>query len=266
MQAELARLQAAKTKAPNVSGLRKLGMRTAKEIEKTARDRAKQRLELVQQGTNIPFSAQMASDLLAAIGTAAVREEGNVGAAFAEKVDKRKAKQKEIDKLTTQQKIANLEAQFKAEDQIVGLPSKVKEKLAELQSRKLKQRTMLAKLKKLEREAMGGTPRKSVFNFLGEDAVEQSRDTLDKTLPSMKFSNNEAVDNAVKEDISNLSNDAKEALIQAARQEIYLDDQLNDFTVALARAYKKLGKGFFTKGDNLSNKPGTIFSRTLGID
>ena len=29
---------------------------------------------------------------------------------------------------------------------------------------------------------------------------------------------------------------------------------------------KKLGKGFFTKGDNLSNKPGTIFSRTLGID
>ena len=265
MEAELARLQAAKTKAPNVSGLRNLGMRTAEEIEKTARDRAKQRLELVQQGTNIPFGAQMASDLLAAIGTAAVREEGNVGAAFAEKVDKRKAKQKEIDKLTTQQKIANLEAQFKAEDQIVGLPSKVKEKLAELRRRKIKDKTLFAKLKKLEREAMGGTPRKSVFKFLGKDALNQSRKTLDETLPSMKFSANEVVDKTVKEDISTLDDDAKKVLLQAAQQELYLDDQLNDFTVALARAYKKLGKDFFINKDNI-NRPGTVFSRTLGID
>ena len=204
------------------------------------------------------------SDLLLAIGDAAVREEGNVAGAFAERTKETTKRQKETDKLSTQQKIANLEAEFKAQDQITGLPSKTKEKIAELRTRRLKDKERLARLKKLEREAMGGTPRKSVFKFLGEDAVKQSRETLDKTLSSMKFSDNEVVDKTVKEDISLLNDDAKEALIQAAQQEIYLDDQLNDFTVALARAYKKLGKGFFTKEDNI-NRPGTRIGRALGL-
>ena len=245
---------------------RALGLQTPEEIEQTQKERAAKRLELAQQGTNVPFGRGAISDLLLAIGDAAVREEGNVAGAFAERTKERTKKQKEADKLSTQQKIANLEAEFKAEDQIRGLPSKTKEKIAELRTRKLKDRKRLAELKKIEKEAMGGTPRKAVFSFLGEDAVKQSRETLDKTLPNMKFSTNEAVDKTVKEDISLLSDDAKEALIQAARQEIYLDDQLNDFTVALARAYKKLGKDFFRKGDNLANKPGTGFSRLLGID
>jgi hypothetical protein len=64
--------------------------------------------------------------------------------------------------------------------QITGLPSKTKEKIAELRTRRLKDKERLARLKKLEREAMGGTPRKSVFKFLGEKAVEESRKTLDK--------------------------------------------------------------------------------------
>ena len=244
---------------------RALGLQTPEEIEQTQKERAAKRLELVQQGANVPFGRRAVSDLLLAIGDAAVREEGNVAGAFAERTKETTKRQKEADKLATQQKIANLEAEFKAQDQITGLPSKTKEKIAELRTRRLKDKERLARLKKLEREAMGGTPRKSVFKFLGEDAVKQSRETLDKTLSSMKFSDNEVVDKTVKEDISLLNDDAKEALIQAAQQEIYLDDQLNDFTVALARAYKKLGKGFFTKEDNI-NKPGTIFSRTLGID
>ena len=243
---------------------RALGLQTPEEIEQTQKERAAKRLELAQQGTSVPFARGAISDLLLAIGDAAVREEGNVAGAFAERTKERTKRQKEADKLSTQQKIANLEAEFKAQDQITGLPSKTKEKIAELRTRRLKDRKRLAELKKIEKEAMGGTPRKSVFKFLGEKAVEESRETLDKVLPSMKFSNDKAVDKTVKEDIANLSSDAKEALIQAAQQEIYLDDQLNDFTVALARAYKKLGKGFFTKEDNI-DRPGTSIGRSLGL-
>ena len=246
---------------------RALGLQTPEEIEQTQKERAAKRLELAQQGTNVPFARGAVSDLLLAIGDAAVREEGNVAGAFAERTKDRTKKQKEADKLATQQKIANLEAKFEAEDRITGLPSKVKEKIAEFKKRKLEQKTMLAKLKKLEKEAGGtGTPRKSVFKFLGEDAAKETRETLDKVLPSMTFSADKAVDNTIKDDISNLSDDAKEVLIQAAQQEIYLDDKLNNFTVALAKAYKKLGKDFFRKGDNLANKPGTRFSRFIGID
>ena len=161
-----------------------------------------------------------------------------------------------------EKEIANVE--LKLAEAVAGLPAAKKAKAAKILASDLTNKQKWLKIKQLEKELRIGKPRTSVFKLLGEDALTQYRETLDKTLPSMKFSNNEAVDKTIKEDISNLSDDAKEVLIQAAQQEMYLDDKLNDFTVALAKAYKKLGKDFFTKEDNI-NRPGTSLGRALGL-
>ena len=80
----------------------KFGVRSPEDIKRIAQERAQRRLDAVSQD-DIPFAAQAASDFLAALGRAAVREEGNVGAAFAEETEKTKKKQAETRKLTKKQ-------------------------------------------------------------------------------------------------------------------------------------------------------------------
>tara|TARA_R100000988_G_scaffold28668_2_gene14713 strand:- start:3680 stop:4474 length:795 start_codon:yes stop_codon:yes gene_type:complete len=129
----------------------KFGVRSPEDIKRIAEDRAKRRLAAVSKD-DIPFSAQAASDFLAALGRAAVREEGNVGAAFVEETEKTKKKQAETRKLTKKQELANLEAEFKADDKAFAVPATLAKKKNEILQSNLSTREKILNLKKLKEE------------------------------------------------------------------------------------------------------------------
>ena len=241
---------------------RALGLQTPEEIEQTQKERAAKRLELAQQGTSVPFARGAISDLLLAIGDAAVREEGNVAGAFAERTKERTKSQKEADKLSTQQKIANLEAEFKAEDQVRGLPSKVKEKLAALEDRRIKRQTRLAELEKIKKEIKGGLPRTAMYKPLTDEEEDTQRELLESRVPVIRLGTDRETA-AFRDTIPRLSDDAKNLIVQQARQEMANDKNLNNFDDAVIRAIKTLGPKFIK--DNITDKGelGTVFSRTV---
>ena len=241
---------------------RALGLQTPEEIEQTQKERAAKRLELAQQGTSVPFARGAISDLLLAIGDAAVREEGNVAGAFAERTKERTKSQKEADKLSTQQKIANLEAEFKAEDQVRGLPSKVKEKLAALEDRRIKRQTRLAELEKIKKEIKGGSPRTAMYKPLTDEEEDTQRELLESRVPVIRLGTDRETA-AFRDTIPRLSDEAKNLIVQQARQEMANDKNLNNFDDAVIRAIKTLGPKFIK--DNITDKGelGTVFSRTV---
>mgnify|MGYP003114953513 FL=1 len=241
---------------------RALGLQTPEEIEQTQKERAAKRLELAQQGTSVPFARGAISDLLLAIGDAAVREEGNVAGAFAERTKERTKSQKEADKLSTQQKIANLEAEFKAEDQVRGLPSKVKEKLAALEDRRIKRQTRLAELEKIKKEIKGGLPRTAMYKPLTDEEEDTQRELLESRVPVIRLGTDRETA-AFRDTIPRLSDEAKNLIVQQARQEMANDKNLNNFDDAVIRAIKTLGPKFIK--DNITDKGelGTVFSRTV---
>ena len=123
MEAELARLQAARAKAPNVSGLRKFGILPEGYYTQAQKEDAEARRKLLQP--EIPFSAQLASDLLAGIARAAVREEGNVGAAFAEEVAKSAEERKATRKALKALELQEIEKARAAKEEEFKRPSKL---------------------------------------------------------------------------------------------------------------------------------------------
>ena len=132
---------------------RKYGIRSPEDIKRIAQERAQRRLGAVSQD-DIPFAAQAASDFLAALGRAAVREEGNVGAAFVEETEKTKKKQAETKKLTKKQELANLEAEFKAEDEAFGVPASLAAKRKAIMDANLGVKKTILELKKLNEEIL----------------------------------------------------------------------------------------------------------------
>jgi len=149
----------------------KFGVRSPEDIKRIAQERAQKRLDAVSTDS-IPFSAQAASDFLAALGRAAVREEGNVGAAFAEETEKTKKKQAETRKLTKKQELANLEAEFDAEDKAYAVPATLAKKRSDILQSNLSTRKKILELKKLKEEI-----RKSRQGDLGKfnPLVEQDK-------------------------------------------------------------------------------------------
>ena len=149
----------------------KFGVRSPEDIKRIAQERAQKRLDAVSTDS-IPFSAQAASDFLAALGRAAVREEGNVGAAFAEETEKTKKKQVETKKLTKKQELANLEAEFAAEDKAYAVPATLAKKRSDILQSNLSTRKKILELKKLKEEI-----RKSRQGDLGKfnPLVEQDK-------------------------------------------------------------------------------------------
>ena len=123
MEAELARLQAARAKAPNVSGLRKFGVRPEGYYTQAAKEDAEARRKLLQP--NIPFAAQAASDFLAALGKAAVREEGNVGAAFADETAKSAKERKDRANALKALELQEIEKSRAATEEEFQRPSKL---------------------------------------------------------------------------------------------------------------------------------------------
>ena len=149
----------------------KFGVRSPEDIKRIAQERAQRRLDAVSQD-DIPFAAQAASDFLAALGRAAVREEGNVGAAFVEETEKTKNKQAETRKLTKKQELANLEAEFKAEDEAFAVPATLAAKRKAILDANLGVKKTILELKKLKEEI-----RKSRQGDLGKfnPLVEQDK-------------------------------------------------------------------------------------------
>ena len=149
----------------------KFGVRSPEDIKRIAQERAQRRLDAVSQD-DIPFAAQAASDFLAALGRAAVREEGNVGAAFVEETEKTKKKQAETRKLTKKQELANLESEFDAEDKAFAVPATLAKKRSDILQSNLSTRKKILELKKLKEEI-----RKSRQGDLGKfnPLVEQDK-------------------------------------------------------------------------------------------
>jgi hypothetical protein len=152
----------------------KFGVRSPEDIKRIAEDRAKRRLAAVSKD-DIPFAAQAASDFLAALGRAAVREEGNVGAAFAEETEKTRKKQAETKKLTKKQELANLEAEFDAEDEAFAAPSKLAAKKKAIMDSDLSREEKILRMRKIVKDikTMGAKNIKKLDLLSGDDADEK---------------------------------------------------------------------------------------------
>jgi hypothetical protein len=152
----------------------KFGVRSPEDIKRIAEDRAKRRLAAVSKD-DIPFAAQAASDFLAALGRAAVREEGNVGAAFVEETEKTKKKQAETRKLTKKQELANLEAEFDAEDKAFAAPSKLAAKKKAIMDSDLSREEKILRMRKIVKDikTMGAKNIKKLDLLSGDDADEK---------------------------------------------------------------------------------------------
>ena len=152
----------------------KFGVRSPEDIKRIEQERAQRRLDAVSQD-DIPFAAQAASDFLAALGRAAVREEGNVGAAFAEETEKTKKKQAEARKLTKKQELANLESEFDAEDKAFAVPATLAAKKRAIMDSNLSRDKKILEMRKLikETKTMGAKNVKKLDLLSGDDADEK---------------------------------------------------------------------------------------------
>jgi len=152
----------------------KFGVRSPEDIKRIAQERAQRRLNAVSQD-DIPFAAQAASDFLAALGRAAVREEGNVGAAFVEETEKTKKKQAETRKLTKKQELANLESEFDAEDEAFAVPATLAAKKRAIMDSNLSRDKKILEMRKLIKETrtMGAKNVKKLDLLSGDDADEK---------------------------------------------------------------------------------------------
>ena len=193
MEAELARLQAARASAPNISGLRKFGIRPEGYYTQAQKEDAEARQKLLQ--SEIPFSAQAASDFLAALGRAAVREEGNVGAAFAEEVAKSAEERKATRKALKALELQEIEKARAAKEEEFQRPSKLESarlardlKKAEILEKKAAARAKslgkdLEKLPLLLDKEKGNQFKKDIENILENQPIS---DAVSERFPQAK--------------------------------------------------------------------------------
>ncbi len=194
MEAELARLQAARASAPNVSGLRKFGIPQEGYYIQAQKEDAEARRKLLQP--EIPVSAQLASDLLAGIARAAVREEGNVGAAFAEEVAKSAEERKDTRKALKALELQEIEKDRAAKEKEYGRPAALAEAALKIQERK-------AKIIK----ALKGTGKRGKFAPLSEDKAKDSFDSI-LNIPGV-FSPDVSVNEQIREFVKDLPKEEK---------------------------------------------------------
>ena len=247
MEAELARLQAAKIKAPNVSGLRKFGIRPEGYYTQAAKEDAEARRKLLQ--SNIPFSAQAASDFLAALGRAAVREEGNVGAAFAEETAKSAKERKDTAKALKALELQEIEKSRAAKD-------KEYERPAAIQKAKQQSRLVDARIKSLLNKGNGKRPKFTTGEI--ESATSYFKDIIARDLITEVDAKNERVisnlklalqydgSNAALIDIIEEAKDDDAVLIEVMKEaknlagddKTLLEDKIGEaFAIVLKRTY-----------------------------
>jgi hypothetical protein len=254
MEAELARLQAARTKAPNVSGLRKFGIRPEGYYTQAAKEDAEARRKLLQP--NIPFAAQAASDFLAALGKAAVREEGNVGAAFADETAKSAKERKDRANALKALELQEIEKSRAATEEEYG-------RLAAIQKAKQQSRLVDARIRSLLNKGKGKRPKftkaevENATSYFEDNVIEKLNNQIDADEnfaknfgKAIKF---EGSQKSLKDIISSVkSNEAimaeiiKEAKILANNNETLLEDQLEKaLGIVLKRDYAGKSTGIY---------------------
>ena len=254
MEAELARLQAARTSAPNVSGLRKFGVRPEGYYTQAAKEDAEARRKLLQ--SDIPFSAQAASDFLAALGKAAVREEGNVGAAFADETAKSAKERKDRANALKALELQEIEKSRAATEEEYGRP-------AAIQKAKQQSRLVDARIRSLLNKGKGKRPKftkaevEGATSYFEDNVIEKLNNQIDADEnfaknfgKAIKF---EGSQKSLKDIISSVkTNEAimaeiiKEAKILANNNETLLEDQLEKaLGIVLKRDYAGKSTGIY---------------------
>lgn len=152
----------------------KFGVRSPEDIKRIAEDRAQRRLDAIAKD-DTSFGRKALADFLLSIGTAAAREEGNVAEAFAERTKKTLAKKDETRKLTKKQELANLEAEFKAEDEAFAVPATLAAKKRAIMDSNLSRDKKILEMRKLIKETrtMGAKNVKKLDLLSGDDADEK---------------------------------------------------------------------------------------------
>lgn len=222
MEAELARLQAARAKAPNISALRKLGIRQEGYYPQAQKEDAEARRKLLQP--EIPFSAQAASDFLKALGRAAVREEGNVASAFAEEAAKSAEERKATRKALKALELQEIEKARAAEEKEYGRPAALAEAALKIQERK-------AKIIKYLR----GSKKRGKFAPLSEDKAKDSFDSI-LNIPGV-FSPDVSVNEQIREFVKDLPKEEK-VRVALDVQEMLREDSDLDLDEAVRTAIR----------------------------
>lgn len=246
MEAELARLQAARAKAPNVSGLRKFGIRPEGYYTQAQKEDAEARRRLLQP--EIPVSAQLASDLLASIAKAAGREEGNVGAAFAEEVAKSAKERKATRKALKALELQEIEKARAAEEKEYGRPAALAEAALKIQERKAR---IIKDLR--------GTKKRGKFAPLSEDKAEESFKSI-INIPGV-FNPDASVNEKIREFIKDLPSKEKSRVALDIQEMLRADSDL-DLDEAVQAAIRNVkARGAFKRADKFlgSETLGSIF-------
>lgn len=236
MEAELARLQAARTSAPNVSGLRKFGIRPEGYYTQAAKEDAEARRKLLQP--NIPFAAQAASDFLAALGKAAVREEGNVGAAFADETAKSAKERKDRANALKALELQEIEKSRAAEDKEYGRSAALAEAALKLQERKAK---IIKDLR--------GTKKRGKFSPLTEDKAEDSFDSI-INIPGV-FNLDASVNEKIREFVKELPSKEKSRVALDVQEMLRADSELDLDEAVQAAIRNAKARGKFKKADKI---------------
>ena len=236
MEAELARLQAARTSAPNVSGLRKFGIRPEGYYTQAAKEDAEARRKLLQP--NIPFAAQAASDFLAALGKAAVREEGNVGAAFADQTAKSAKERKDRANALKALELQEIEKSRAAEDKEYGRSAALAEAALKLQERKAK---IIKDLR--------GTKKRGKFSPLTEDKAEDSFDSI-INIPGV-FNPDASVNEKIREFVKELPSKEKSRVALDVQEMLRADSELDLDEAVQAAIRNAKARGKFKKADKI---------------
>jgi len=236
MEAELARLQAARTSAPNVSGLRKFGIRPEGYYTQAAKEDAEARRKLLQP--NIPFAAQAASDFLAGLGKAAVREEGNVGAAFADETAKSAKERKDRANALKALELQEIEKSRAAEDKEYGRSAALAEAALKLQERKAK---IIKDLR--------GTKKRGKFSPLTEDKAEDSFDSI-INIPGV-FNPDASVNEKIREFVKELPSKEKSRVALDVQEMLRADSELDLDEAVQAAIRNAKARGKFKKADKI---------------
>ena len=243
MEAELARLQAARASAPNVSGLRKFGIRPEGYYTQAQKEDAEARRKLLQP--EIPFSAQAASDFLAALGRATVREECNVSSAFAEEVAKSAEERKATRKALKALELQEIEKARAAEEKEYGRPAALAEAALKIQERKAK---IIKDLR--------GNGKRGKFAPLSEDKAEESFKSI-INIPGV-FNSDASVNEKIREFIKDLPSKEKSRVALDVQEMLRADSEL-DLDEAVQAAIRNVkARGAFKRADKI------LGSETLG--
>jgi hypothetical protein len=223
----------------------KHNLRSPEEIQRLARERANERLALLesQGGGDKSFARQQIANLLKAASQGFIDPAGNFAKHYADITEADLKEQKANKAKRDAQELLNLNKKFAAEDEAYGIPAKLKAKIDATNLSKLDFLTKKAKLEKILFEIQYGNRRKGKPKIVNQ---KQAEDVWKYLTTVMKYSS-DAKQNAQMVAIMEKL-DEKEKLIIANEINAAKDSDANlGEHGAVIKAIKKLGPDFFAK-------------------